>query len=99
VSNRGYDGITLFAIHPTKGRLAPVECVSTQGKTPRNFAIDPVGQWLVVGNEDSNNLVVFRIDPETGRLAAKSEAFVPSPACIQFVPQLWLEMPTRGEET
>jgi 6-phosphogluconolactonase len=98
VSNRGYDAITLFAIHPTEGRLAPLYCVPTQGKTPRNFAIDPAGRWLVVGNEDSDNLMVFRIDPETGRLAAKAEAFVPSPTCIQFVPQPWLPIPTRDEE-
>src|SRR2546425_3400743 len=85
-SNRGHDSIAVFAIEAGKGTLTPVEYVPTQGKTPRNFAIDPTGSYLVVANQDSDNLVVFRIDPHTGRLMATGkEATVPSPACVTFV--------------
>jgi 6-phosphogluconolactonase len=50
------------------GGLTLVEHVPTRGRTPRDFSIDPSGQWLVAANQDSNTLAVFRIDLATGRL-------------------------------
>ncbi|PYV09963.1 MAG: 6-phosphogluconolactonase [Acidobacteria bacterium] len=85
-SNRGHDSIAVFAIEAGKGTLTPVEYVSTQGKTPRNFAIDPTGSYMVVANQDSDNLVVFRIDAKTGRLTPNGKVpDVPSPVCVKFV--------------
>lgn len=37
-----------------------------QGRTPRHFAIDPTGRYMVVANQDSDNLVVFEISPNSG---------------------------------
>jgi len=51
-SNRGHDSIAVFAIHAQKGTLTPVEDIPTQGKTPRNFAIDPTGAYLFAANQD-----------------------------------------------
>jgi len=85
-SNRGHDSIAVFAIDPVKGTLTPVDYVSTQGKTPRNFAIDPTGSFLIAANMDSDNLVVFRIDPRSGRLTPTGQtAEVSSPVCVTFV--------------
>ena len=50
-----------------KGTPTPIQYVSTEGKTPRGFGIDPTGSYLIAGNQDSNSLVVFRIDAKTGR--------------------------------
>ena len=69
-----------------KGTVTPVERVSTQGKTPRGFGIDPTGGYLIAANQDSDTLVVFRIDPRTGRLTPtgqKLEAF--APVDVEFV--------------
>ncbi len=85
-SNRGHDSIAVFAIDAGKGTLTPVEYVSTQGKTPRNFAIDPTGSYLFAANQDSDSVVVFRIDPKTGRLTPSGQVLeVPSPVCVTFV--------------
>lgn len=85
-SNRGADSIAVFAVDPKAGTLTPVEQVSTQGKTPRNFAIDPTGAFLLAANQSSNNIVVFRIDQKTGRLTATGEVVdAPSPVCLTFV--------------
>jgi len=35
---------------------------------PRNFAIDPQGRWLLVANQGSDSIAVFRIDPRSGSL-------------------------------
>ena len=84
-SNRGHDSIAVFAIGP-KGMLKAVEYVSTEGKTPRSFAIDPTGSYLFAANQGSNKVVVFRIDSKTGHLSSIGEALdAPSPVCIKFV--------------
>ncbi len=86
-SNRGHDSIVVFATDPATGRLSYVENVSTQGKTPRSFGIDPPGNSLLAANQDSDSVVVFRIDQYTGRLASTgSRIEVGQPVCVKFVP-------------
>lgn len=85
-SNRGADNIAIFAVDPATGALASVGWEPTQGRTPRNFAIDPSGQYLIAANQDSNNIVVFKIDQQTGKLSSIGQkAEVGSPVCITFV--------------
>ena len=85
-SNRGHDSITVFAVDPAKGTLTLVEHVSTQGKTPRNFAIDPTGTRLLAANEESDSVVVFSIDPKTGKLIPTGQVLkVAAPVSIVFV--------------
>jgi len=86
-SNRGHDSIAVFAIDAGRGILTPIEHVSTQGKTPRNFAIDLTGAYLFVGNQDSDNIVVFHVDSKSGRLKRTGQVLkVASPTCITFLP-------------
>jgi 6-phosphogluconolactonase len=88
-SNRGDDSIAVFAINAKdNGTLTPVEIDSTGGKTPRNFVLDPTGAWLLAANQDSDDIVVFRVDPSTGHLTRSGpELHVPSPVCVRFVPE------------
>jgi len=86
-SNRGHDSIVVFAVDPKSGKLTLAEHQSTQGKTPRNFAIDPSGSWLLAENQASDNVVVFRIDAQTGRLKPAGQTVtVGAPVCAVFVP-------------
>jgi 6-phosphogluconolactonase len=86
VSNRGDNSIGLFSINSNDGILTPVEWISSGGKIPRNFEIDPTGQWLIAANQDSDNLVLFRIDQATGRLIQTAQTTgVNSPVCIRFI--------------
>ena len=86
-SNRGHDSIAGFSVDPGKGTLAPIEQVSTQGKMPRNFNIDPTGSYLFAANQNSHNVVIFRVDGKTGRLIPSGQVFeVGSPVCVDFVP-------------
>lgn len=86
-SNRaGIDAISAFSIDPAKGTLKLKNEYPTMGKTPRNFAIDPTGKFLLAANQESNNIVVFRIDPVTGALSPNGETTeVPAPVCILFL--------------
>src|SRR5204862_6766693 len=81
-SNRGHNSIVAFAIDENTGRLAYLENVATQGKTPRSFGIDPTGKYLLAANQDSENVVVFHLDPATGRLTPTGQTIeVGAPVC------------------
>jgi 6-phosphogluconolactonase len=86
-SNRGHDSITVFALDPVKETPTPIQYVPTEGKTPRGFGIDPTGSYLIAGNQDSNSLVLFRIDAKTGRLTPTGQKEdIYKPVCVMFVP-------------
>ena len=68
-SNRGHDTIAVFAVGGD-GNLTLVQNQPSGGKTPRNFAIDPSGKWLISANQDSDKVVVMSIDQSTGKLTA-----------------------------
>ncbi|MGD9043078.1 MAG: lactonase family protein [Desulfobacterales bacterium] len=85
-SNRGHDSIVIYKIDPHSGMLSYVGHESTQGNTPRNFAIDPSGTFLLVANQDSDTIVTFRIDSQTGKLQSTGQATpVPTPVCIKII--------------
>jgi 6-phosphogluconolactonase len=86
-SNRaGVDTITIFAVDPAKGTLKDVGRASTKGRTPRSFAIDPTGAYLLAANQESGNVVVFKIDLMTGALTPTGEAVkVPAPVSVVFL--------------
>ena len=74
--------MAVFSVEPNTGRPALIQTMSTQGKTPRNCELDPTGHWLLVSNQDSNNALVFAIDPKTGKITRCGDpATVPSPFC------------------
>ncbi len=83
-SNRGHDSIAVFAASEN-GTVTPIGHEPTQGKTPRGFALDPSGAWLLAANQDSDAIVTFRRDPETGALTATGDVVeTPSPVAILF---------------
>ena len=85
-SNRGHNTIVVYASDPATGKLTYVENVSTQGRTPRHFAIDPTGTWLLAENQGSDTVVVFRIDANSGRLTPTGQSLeVPSAVSAVFV--------------
>jgi 6-phosphogluconolactonase len=87
VSNRGHDSIGVYSIDSIKGTLTLIERVPTQGRTPRGFGIDPTGSYLIAANQESNTVVAFRINAETGRLTPTGQKLdVQEPACVVFEP-------------
>lgn len=85
-SNRGHDTIAWYALDPDTGQLTYQGEVSSGGKYPRNFAIDPDGSFLLAANEQSNNIVVFRIDGITGGLSQTGyEVELSYPVCLKFM--------------
>jgi 6-phosphogluconolactonase len=84
-TNRGTaNDITCFEIQ-NSGKLRFVERIPTGGKGPRNFTIDPAGNFLLVGHQYTNNVVIFKIDKTSGKLADTGKNIeLCSPVCLVF---------------
>src|SRR5436190_23814478 len=92
VSNRGHNSVILFEIDRVKGTLTYVEEQGTGGKKPRHFGIQPSAKHLAIANQDSDTLLVCRIDDGNGRLKPSGvSAEAPSPACVVFLPPAYGE--------
>ncbi len=85
VSNRGpFNSITLYQIQEN-GTLKLVSERSSNGQVPRSFIIDPTGKFVLVANQNSNNIAVFKIDEQSGRLLDTEKGVdVPTPVCLKF---------------
>ncbi len=84
-SNRGNDSIAIFSIDPTVFTLTLLGLVHTQGRTPRHFNFDPTGNFILSANQDSANIVAYKIDKTTGMISPAGQyASYPAPTCIQF---------------
>lgn len=84
-TNRGdANTINVFAIANT-GILTFVESVSTLGKGPRNFSIDPSGNFVLVAHQYTNDVVIFNRNNSTGKLTDSGKRInVGVPVCLVF---------------
>jgi len=84
-ANRDNDFLYSFHADMETGTLTPMKRSNCGGKIPRNFVLDPTERWMLVANQDSNNITVFARNVETGKLADQGKAFaVTTPMCILF---------------
>ena len=79
-----HDSIVVFDVLENGVLVGPLAHVPT-GRHPRNFNIDPTGQWLLVGNAHDDNVAVYKISPDTGVPVSTGETIaVPTPTRILF---------------
>ena len=88
-SDRGdINQIAIFSIDANSGKLTFKGNQSSLGSHPRNFMIDPTGNFLLVANQDSESIFIFKIDKETGLLTKTGkEINIPRPVCLQMIPK------------
>jgi 6-phosphogluconolactonase len=84
-SNRGQaNDISIFQILKN-GKLESKGQTSTLGKGPRNFVIDPTGNFLLVAHQYTNDIVIFKRDQSTGSLTDTGKRIdLCSPVCVVF---------------
>ena len=84
VSNRYADSMAVYHIDQHTGYLRRTGYTDCLGKTPRFFCFGPEGNCFVA-NEDSDSIVEFSWEPETGTLRpAGNVVHTGSPVCITF---------------
>jgi 6-phosphogluconolactonase len=82
----GDGDVVVFAIDAKTGELMPIQHVDSGGVTPRNFDLDPSGQWMIVTNHGTNTAQVFRIDKKRGTLTpVGAPVSVPYPFSPRFI--------------
>jgi 6-phosphogluconolactonase len=85
-SNRGEsNSIAAFSIN-NEGKLLNTGHYNVMGKKPRNFNLDPTGNYLLVANQDSDEIVVFKRNVNDGTLHDTGQRIkVPRPVCIKWI--------------
>lgn len=84
VSNRGHDSIAFFALAGEKPpRLVNIAPLS--GRFPRDFAFSPCGRFVVAGHKLSDEVQIYRFEPEGCTLTgAGSPIRCGRPLCFVF---------------
>lgn len=84
-SNRGdANEVVIYSIGKD-GKLSYAGRQSSDINTPRNFVIDPTGNFVLVANQNGNDVVIFRRDQKTGLLSDTGKRIqVDKPVCLKF---------------
>jgi 6-phosphogluconolactonase len=84
-SNRGFNSIAVIRVKDSSMELVGWE---TEGiNWPRNFGIDPSGKFLLVANQKSNTVTVYKRDKIKGTLTKlDTQVNVEKPVCLSFYP-------------
>lgn len=69
-SVRSTDVIAGFRTDPRSGKLSAIGLFAAES-SPRGFAIDPLGRFLICAGQSENTVGVFAIDPDAGALAPR----------------------------
>lgn len=78
--------IAIYKINQKTGKLDLIAHQSTLGQTPRNFNFDPSGNYLLVANQNSDEVVIFKVNHQTGLLTDTGNRIdVGSPVCIKWI--------------
>lgn len=85
VTDRGEHTVVVFVVDPETGELRLLQRLPSGGAAPWAFDIDMSGQWMLVANQRSNRINLFRIDVATGLLTDTGRMLEsPGPISIAF---------------
>lgn len=87
-SNRGEENnLAIFSIDQLTGKLTAKGYQPVPGAGPRNFVIAPNGNFILVANQKTSNIVIYRVNKETGLLQQMlRQVEVPNPVCLKLIP-------------
>jgi 6-phosphogluconolactonase (cycloisomerase 2 family) len=90
VSNRGHQSMAILKVKDhgkNRGLLSSVGFFHTRGETPRHFKFDDSGQYLIVANQDTDNISVFNFNQSSGEIRFTGHDYrVPSPNFVCCCP-------------
>ncbi|WP_413042764.1 lactonase family protein [Pseudomonas sp. YJ42] len=77
--------IMVYAIEEN-ANLREIQARSSEGREPREFAIDPSGRFMIIANQKSDALVVLQRDPDSGRLGDTLQTLpMGRPSDVKFI--------------
>jgi 6-phosphogluconolactonase len=85
VSIRGVNHLEIFDVNLENNKIETIGFVSKGVNWPRNFTLDPTGNFLLIANEKGGDVIVYRRNIETGMLEpTDSRIEINSPVCLKF---------------
>lgn len=80
-----HNSLVVYAVNSPDGKLKEIQRLPSGGKSPRSFDIDPTGRWMLVMNDVSSSVNVFRVDPVAGKLSPTNSSLkIPNAAAVVF---------------
>ena len=83
VSNRGHNSVAAFGWDGQK--LTPLGHATAGIKVPRNFNLSPDGEWMLVANQDGNDVAVFKVGADGLPTPTGTTVKVGKPVCVKFL--------------
>lgn len=80
VTIRGHNSISVYKVNKEKLKL--IQNISCRGNLPRDLEIDKSGRYVLVANQDSNEIAIFIRNNITGKLSYKSKESMKLPTCV-----------------
>lgn len=85
-SNRGEENnIAVFDVSKPGGYIKMTNLQPSGGEQPRNFMIDPTGNYLLAAHQKTGNIVVFKRNKSNGSLTKVNEIEVPNAVCLKML--------------
>lgn len=84
VSNRGYNGLSIYKT-AGNGKMKILGHMATVGERPQTFLPEPKGTFMLIGNRDSNEVNIFRIEKDGMLTDTSGYLPVPSSVCIVYL--------------
>jgi len=84
VSNRGYNGLSMYK-SAGNGKMKILGHMATVGERPQTFLPEPKGTFMLVGNRDSNEVNIFKIEKDGMLTDTSGYLPVPSSVCIVYL--------------
>ncbi len=83
-SNRGHNSLAVYRVLDGGAHLEKIQTIKTNGVSPRDFDLSKNGDFMLVANQMSHELILFKRDPETGYLSVAQEG-IKHDACVRVL--------------
>ena len=85
VTNRGAATLAGFRIDPSTGRLTATDQAELGSPSSWAMVFDPSGRWALASAQMGNQIVVYAVDEDAGRLMPTGQTLeVVSPTCLRW---------------
>jgi len=82
-SVRGIDRIYTLSVNADGAKV--VESLEDEISWPRNFVQDPTGNFLLVANQNGDNIIVYKRNMQSGKLTLlENKVEISQPVCLKF---------------
>ena len=85
-SNRGHNSIAVYATNTDGTALELIQLIPSEGDHPRDFTLSKEEDFVIVANQNTDNLTLFTRDETTGLLSlVEKDVYAPECVCTYVI--------------